>query len=207
MVSEPTLSAAAPELRGKAWVTTRVLSPPFRPINVFKLGHWGSSLLVWAPIGGALIVGGYPALAVIGGVGMLVLSRIPDHDHDLPLIEHRGVTHTLLFAAIVGAVVGALGFAVGSSPIQLAGLDIGQAFGLEPAPGLGAFGFAVGSLGILAHLFADALTPAGVPLFWPISRNDYSLYVAQASNTVANYGLFVLGIVATIVAAVAAVRL
>lgn len=165
---------------------------------MFKIGHWGASLLVWAPVGGSLLAAGYPALALIGGAVVLSLSRIPDLDHDIPVVDHRGITHTLLFAILVGAVVAAPFFILATAPVSTAGLDIGGEFGLDPAIGLVAFGFSVGFLGIGAHLFADALTPAGVPLLFPFSRRDVSLHLVQASNTVANYGLFVLGLLATV---------
>lgn len=164
---------------------------------MFKIGHWGMSLLVWAPVAFVLLRMGYPALALIGGTIMLVFSRLPDKDHELPLIDHRGITHTLLFAVLIGGVVAVPSYLLGASGIELAGLDIGSAVGLDPAFGLGLFGFATGTLAIGAHLLADALTPAGVPLLYPLSGWEFSFYFVQASNTLANYGLFVLGLVAT----------
>ncbi|WP_435068721.1 metal-dependent hydrolase [Haloplanus sp. C73] len=155
---------------------------------MYRRGHWGVSLLVFAPVGFALVSLGRPELAVVGGGAMLWLSTVPDWDHRLPLISHRGPTHTLAFALLVG----------------LVGAGAGAAFA-EVFPGdrttLVAFGFGIGTLGILAHLLADALTPAGIPLLWPLSGRDFSVYLTRADNTVANYTLFAVGVCATAAAA------
>lgn len=166
---------------------------------VYRTGHLGVSLLAFAPIGYLLVSVGSPLAALFTGGAMLWLAMVPDVDHRVPLIEHRGLTHSLLFAALVGgafAAVGLLLAAVGGAAItaELLGLD---AF---PGVGLPAFGFAVGFLSVAAHLLGDLLTPAGVNLFWPI-KTEYSLYVTRADNTLANYGLFLLGVLAVAVAA------
>jgi len=160
---------------------------------MYRRGHWGVSLLVFAPIGFALLWLGRPDLALVGGGAMLWLSTLPDVDHRLPGISHRGPTHTLAFALLVGA-VGA-GAGVGLASV----LDGGRTT-------LVAFGFGIGTLGILAHLLADALTPAGVPFLWPLSGRDFSVYLTRADNTLANYTLLAVGVCATAAAGVAALR-
>jgi inner membrane protein len=160
---------------------------------VYRRGHWGVSLLAFAPVGFALLAVGRPTLAVAGGGAVLWLSTLPDVDHRLPLVSHRGVTHTLAFALAVG----------------LVGAGVGVA--LAPAVGdghvvLGLFGFGVGMLGILAHLLADALTPAGVPLLWPLSGRRRSLSLTRADDTTANLLLLALGVGATAATAVLALR-
>jgi inner membrane protein len=160
---------------------------------VYRRGHWGVSLLAFAPVGFALLAVGRPTLAVAGGGAVLWLSTLPDVDHRLPLVSHRGVTHTLAFALAVG----------------LVGAGVGVA--LAPAVGdgrvaLGLFGFGVGVLGILAHLLADALTPAGVPLLWPLSGRRRSLSLTRADDTTANLLLLALGVGATAATAVLALR-
>jgi inner membrane protein len=49
-----------------------------------------------------------------------------------------------------------------------------------------------------SHLASDALTPAGVPLLWPLSDRRYSLDVVRADSTVGNYGLLVAGVAASL---------
>jgi len=151
---------------------------------MYRRGHWGVSLLVFAPVGFGLVSLGRPDLALVAGGTMLWLSTVPDWDHRLPVISHRGPTHTLAFALLVGLVG--------------AGAGAGLATALSgDRTTFVAFGFAIGTLGILAHLLADVLTPAGVPLLWPLSGRDFSVYLTRADNTVANYTLLAVGVCAT----------
>ena len=161
---------------------------------MYRRGHLGVSLLVFAPAGAALVLAGRPALALVGGGVMLWLSMLPDADHRIPGLTHRGSTHTLAFAALVGA-VGA-GAGAGLAVV----VDGGRAT-LVP------FGFALGAGAVLAHLLADALTPAGVPLLWPLSGRSFSLSLTRADNTVANYLLLALGVCATAAAALLVTRM
>lgn len=160
---------------------------------MYRTGHLGVSLLVFAPVGYALVAAGYPGLAVLTGATMVWLTMLPDVDHRLPLVPHRGPTHSLLFAALVGGVFGGAGH-----------LLAGQAGGSPALPlgvPLAVFGFVVGFVAVLAHLLGDVLTPAGVNFLWPVSSRRYSLSVARASDTVANYLLFALGVFAVAAAA------
>jgi inner membrane protein len=156
---------------------------------VYRAGHYGVALLVYAPVGVTLAVGGRSAAAVVGGGVVLALTPLPDYDQRVPFVEHRGVTHTLLFAGLVGAGTG------------------GAAGALTGAPALGALGFGFGALAVLAHLLADALTPAGIRPLWPLSSRSYSLALTTAANPVANYLLFALGVFATAAAVLAVPRL
>jgi inner membrane protein len=108
-------------------------------------------------------------IEVQGTMAAAVGSLLPDLDHPesalgrrLPLISvplsrlvgHRGVTHSLL------AVVGLFG-------VLLAVVAI-------PAyQGLGGLIMPL-VMGYLSHILGDAMTPSGVPLFWP-KRRTYSL--------------------------------
>jgi inner membrane protein len=161
---------------------------------VYRTGHYGISLLVYAPVGLALVLAGYPTTAVAAGTGVLWLATLPDVDHRLPGVPHRGPTHSLTFAVLVGGGLGG---------VALVG---GRAFGVRDPTGLATLAAAVGVFGVSAHLLGDVLTPAGVQLFWPVGP-DFSLYGANADSTVWNYGLFALGVGATAAAALVAVRL
>mgnify|MGYP006284109045 FL=1 len=161
-------------------------------VVVYRLGHYGVSLLLYAPVGFAMAVFGEPGLAVLGGAGVLALARVPDYDQRVPGITHRGVTHTVLFAALVGAA-----FAGGIVALSQVGANPLPASELATPV---AFAFAVGTFGILAHLAGDVLTPAGVPLLWPLSGRTYSVSLTTADSTVWNYLLFALGVFATAVA-------
>ncbi|MFC7154570.1 metal-dependent hydrolase [Halomarina halobia] len=147
-----------------------------------RVGHLGFSLLAYAPVGAALAADD-PALAVACGVGVLSLASLPDVDLRLPLVSHRGATHTLAFALLVGLLLGAGGGA----------LDASLAV---PTPDLAFVGAFVGVFGVCAHLAADTLTPMGVPWLWPLSGRRYTLGIVRSDDAIANYGLLALGALA-----------
>ncbi|MFW5977638.1 MAG: metal-dependent hydrolase [Halohasta sp.] len=152
---------------------------------MYRKGHLGVSLLVFAPVGYTLTTLGYPELAALTGGVMLWLVMLPDIDHRLPLIEHRGPTHSLAFAALVGGIGAALGVAAES------------VLSVDLSLSLPAVGFAIGALTVLAHLLGDTLTPMGVNYFWPVSTRTVSLSLTRADNRWANSGLFGLGLLVT----------
>jgi inner membrane protein len=145
-------------------------------------GHVGAAFVAFSPIGAILLAVGLEGLALGGGAVAFALATLPDVDHRLPFVSHRGVTHTVHFAVAVGGIVG------------LAGVLLGSTAGLGTALALGAFGGAVGSVTILSHIAADALTPMGVEPF----RNGrrYSFDLVRAANPIANYLLLGIGVVA-----------
>ncbi|WP_411963148.1 metal-dependent hydrolase [Haloferax sp. YSMS24] len=158
---------------------------------MYRTGHWGVSLVVFAPLGFALLEAGYPELAFVSGAAMCWLAMLPDFDTRIPGLPHRGPTHTLLFAFLVGGVGGGAAFLVAT--------NAGQSD--TAAVTLGAFGFAVGTLTVVAHLLGDVLTPMGVRPLWPVSSRKFTLSLWTADNTIANYGLFAVGLFAVAAAA------
>lgn len=92
----------------------------------------------------------------ITGIGWLmrVASRFTYQatrtERDKPTGCHRTLTHTIPFVALTGAGVGAL---LLISP--------------STAPWAWFFGVAL-AIGTLMHIFGDALTLTGVPLYWPL---------------------------------------
>lgn len=157
-------------------------------------GHYGVSLLVFAPVGGALVAAGRPGLALVTGGAMVSLATLPDVDTRIPGMTHRGATHTLAFTALVGVVLGFVcAFVAARTPF-------GHVVG-------GAYGFGLGVLAVGAHLLGDLLTPAGVAPFWPLSGRRYSLSVTTAADPLWNYALLAAGVLAAFAAVAAAVRL
>jgi inner membrane protein len=153
---------------------------------VYRAGHLGVSLLVCLPVAVALVLVGRPDLAVLGELCVLSVASLPDVDHELPLVSHRGVTHTVWFALLVGSGFGAVGWVLGGRPAT------------PPALELGVAGFAFGTLGICAHLLGDVLTPMGVTPLWPLSGRTVTIDLVRAKNPVANYGLLGVGVVGTV---------
>ena len=169
---------------------------------VHRNGHLGAALLSFAPVALVLTGAGTTGHAVLCAVGVAGLSRIPDYDRRLPFVAHRGATHTLVFALVVGAGTGLVAHGVAATA---------EYWVIDPAPSLGAsqlipstsralpfvWGSLVGTLAVLSHLWADALTPAGVPLLWPVSDARYSLGLVGADDPVGNAVLLVGGALAT----------
>lgn len=160
---------------------------------MYRSGHYGVALLAYAPVLYALAASGRVTAAAGGGALVWLLTTLPDADHSVPLIDHRGVTHTLLFAGLVGGVVGGAAYL---APVDVVG-DVSRELLAAGAGGLAA-------LAILAHLAADALTPMGVAVLWPLSGKRYSLDVTPADSRLWNAGLFALGVFAIAVAALLA---
>lgn len=153
-----------------------------------RLGHYGASLLAYAPVGFLMVVLGAVELAIAGGAVAVAGAMVPDWDQRVPFIRHRGPTHTVWFALLVGAVLGVVGALLGSTG------------GVVGAVALGEFAFTVGVALVVGHLFADALTPMGIRPFEPFRDDMYTLDIAKAANPIANYALLGLGALASVVA-------
>ncbi|MXV63169.1 metal-dependent hydrolase [Natronorubrum sp. JWXQ-INN-674] len=154
---------------------------------MYQVGHYGAALLAYTPLGTVIALGGYETVAIVGALVCVALSTLPDCDHRIPMLEHRGPTHSLAFALFVGAGLAAVTAVLidAASPL----VDVGFV----------AFAFVVGTLSIVSHLLADALTPMGIRPFWPLSNRHYTLSVTPAANPLANYVLFGIGVGAILV--------
>ncbi|ELZ48948.1 membrane-bound metal-dependent hydrolase [Halorubrum coriense DSM 10284] len=158
---------------------------------MYRNGHVGASLVVYAPFG--FLVTALASVEVGGGgaLGVASLAMVPDLDVRIPFVRHRGITHTVWFALLVGVAFGLVGAAVG--------LDDGLAEALL----FGGAGFLFGAVTIVSHLLADALTPMGVRPYAPVRDDEYTLGLFTAANPLANYALLGLGLVVVAVALVA----
>lgn len=150
-------------------------------------GHYGASLVGYAPFASVLIALEYSVFALIGLGIALGVAMVPDWDQRIPLITHRGITHTVWAALTIGGVIGVVALGVFGSLIAAVTCGIAA------------------TLSILSHITADACTRMGVRPFAPIVRTQYKIpfYVLpfirnpRADSLIANYLLLGLGIVAT----------
>ena len=149
---------------------------------MYRTGHYGAALLVFAPVALLLVASGFDRLAVLGGTVVVGGSMLPDVDQRIPVLSHRGATHTVWFALLVGVLVGGAAWVLGH--------------GVPPRTriGLAVFGFVVGCSTIVAHIFADALTPMGVRPFTPFGTASWSLGVTRAASPVGNALLLATGV-------------
>lgn len=161
---------------------------------MYQFGHYGAALLAYAPLAGLLAAADAAELAVLGAGIVVVLSTLPDVDHRLSLVEHRGLTHTVWFVVLVGLAVAVLGGAVGAAAGPLAAL------------GLATFGLLLGCLSVGSHVAADALTPMGVRPFAPLDERWVGFDVVGARNPVANGLLLVIGVLGCLFAIAAGAR-
>jgi len=148
-----------------------------------RTGHYGASLLAYAPVGFVAVALGFPTAGVGGGALAVALAMVPDWDQRIPGVPHRGPTHTVHFAAAVAVLTGLLGAGMGAS------VSDGNAL---VALGAGVFGAATGAVAILGHIGADALTPMGVT---PLGDDGphISYDVCRADSPLGNYALLALG--------------
>lgn len=153
-----------------------------------KAGHVGAALLVYSPLGLLAMLVADIRVSFLGGAVACGLAMLPDVDMRVPLVEHRGPTHTVWFGLAVGVVLAVLGFRAGSDG------------GLLPALGGAIFGLVLGTGTVVSHIAADVLTPAGVRPFWPVRDHEYRYVIARASNPIANYALLGVGGAAALVA-------
>ena len=77
---------------------------------MYRLGHTGIALLVLAPLAYGLVEAHKPLLALITALGVLAIEPLPDLDFRLPVLQHRGVSHSLLAAVYIGGFLALCGW-------------------------------------------------------------------------------------------------
>lgn len=155
---------------------------------MLRLGHYGAAMLAYAPVISVLDPGDL-LTATAGFVLVLVAARLPDIDQRVPVVPHRGPTHTVWFGTILGP---AFAWAV-YSVLPATSRSLLVMVAVAPV------------IGVLSHLAADAITPAGVRPLWPLHERSVTLAIVRTENWIANRALFGLGLLA--LAAMANARL
>ena len=156
---------------------------------MYLLGHLGAAMTAYVLARRGLSGrgrgrGGSPLSSAL--VGLLALTMAPDVDHCVPWLDHRGFTHTVWFAALLGVAVALAATAVdrrltdGASSSSRSGRCAAR-------------GFAVGAGAVLVHLVADVITPMGVRPLAPFSDVGGSLSLVSAGDPRANAALFATG--------------
>lgn len=197
---------------------------------MYRSGHVGISLLLYAPVlivTGVFVEALFP-LAILGSFLLvdpllvvvlltkftyskvlfhlsqisISLSTVQDADRHIPGVEHRGITHTIWFAAGMGIVTGVFGTLL----VVMVGAPV------FPEKGLGVLSATVLCLYIglhagLSHLLADVLTPSGIQPLSPWSERHFTLNAIRADNTIANLGTFFVGIFTTFFAVITGILL
>ncbi|WP_455449735.1 metal-dependent hydrolase [Natrinema thermotolerans] len=146
---------------------------------MYRDGHAGFNALLYAPFFPVVSGRWSLELALVGAVVALAAANLPDLDQPLPRISHRGPTHTVWFAVLVGLVAG-----------------VGTALAVPATPAAFAVGFLIGCCGILAHLAGDIVTPMGISPFAPLWRAHVTLEWFKSKNERINRGFLLTGTVA-----------
>ena len=179
---------------------------------MYRHGHIGIALLILAPISYALIQSGQFALTGLLALGVLLIEPLPDNDHRIPGLSHRGVSHSLLTAGIIGLMCAECGWLLGryltvplahwlqttvlpATSITAVTIATEQLATLTPET-LTGLGFVIGVLGICVHLAGDIITVSGIQPFLPFSRRRISLSRLRAASTLANTVFLLLGVLA-----------
>ncbi|ELY85952.1 metal-dependent hydrolase [Natrinema altunense] len=160
---------------------------------MYRDGHAGFNALLYAPVLPVISAGYSLEVALWGAVLILAAATLPDFDQGLPWIDHRGPTHTVWFALLVG-----LGAGAGTILVARWGFGSGGEFGFG-------FGFVVGTCGILAHLAGDVVTPMGISPFAPVSRVHVTLDWFKSKNARVNRAFLLAGTIALFAALLLAI--
>ncbi|WP_339105642.1 metal-dependent hydrolase [Haloterrigena salinisoli] len=143
---------------------------------MYRGGHVGFNALLYAPFVPPVSRVWSLEMALLGAVLAVGLANLPDIDQPLPRIPHRGPTHTIWFALLVGLLAGVATAQVArSTPLAFR------------------FGFVVGTGSIVAHLAGDVVTPMGISPFAPLSRYHVTLDWFKSKNGRINRAFLLLG--------------
>jgi membrane-bound metal-dependent hydrolase YbcI (DUF457 family) len=170
------------------------------PLEVAKMhrrGHVGVTLLAVAPIAYYFVSNGTPLLALLSWVGIQAVEPLPDWDLQVSGLQHRGLSHSLLAALLVGSVLGASGWVLSGSVNDL----------LLAVPSVLSTGFDQGT--VVADRFSHVLTVLNLqPLTISIERLGLFSTSAIDRHVIALFGFAVgvYGIIAHLLGDVITVR-
>lgn len=119
-------------------------------------GHVGLNLVLFSPIAYWLATQDELLLMGFMLIGVAGMAPIPDIDMRLP-IPHRGPTHSVWFAILVGVIYAAVLVLAGTGELELAALA--------------GVGLISGFIGVIGHMLGDMITPMGVAPFEPMTSN------------------------------------
>lgn len=163
--------------------------------EMYRKGHLGIAGVVAGILPWALPVSLWITLTAV----IIIFERVPDKDHVIPLIAHRGYSHTLVGAAVVGGCVTA---AVLGSIIYLTAIDPSTIIYATTGTGelLRALGIIIwvgAVLGFATHMIGDMIT-VGTDLYdikplAPFSNWGCGIQLCKASSEKWNRVFFVSG--------------
>lgn len=163
---------------------------------MYRDGHVGVALLGYSPIVYWLAAADQLTAMALGLVGVVFGCTLPDLDMQISWLKHRGLSHSVVAAGVIGIVYALAGVWLafqGTVPVATTLLGLLQA---------AAFAFAIGAGAVILHLLGDVLTPMGIRPWQPWSNREYTLNVTTAANSDANEFLLKSGSAAFVAAVV-----
>lgn len=165
---------------------------------MYRSGHMGISLSLYSPILYFLIVSQEILLASVGLFIVIIAASLPDLDFRIPKIKHRGYSHSLVGAFVIATVLSISTFI---SYIYIVSIGNELLFSVSYSPEImGVYGFVMGFFATLSHYAGDIITPSGIPILAPISKENKSFNLVYAKNKWANGLFFILGSLSTTLA-------
>jgi inner membrane protein len=135
----------------------------------------------------APLTASFGLLGIFMSMVTVAVCRFPDIDHNYTWLPHRGPTHTIWFAAGIALLITAAGYAgLSVVPVHLPVLPLALLLG------------ATVFLGLISHLFADALTIGknshAIRPFNPLSPHSLRFGLVRADSRLANSFLLAAGV-------------
>lgn len=166
---------------------------------MLREGHTGLALVMFSPFAFVFSYFGLFQLLVLGGLITIFTAGLPDFDTRTSFVKHRGWTHTVYFAFIVGGglALGAIYLAMSSRSLDIFWIEVGLDVGMLHV----VTAFVFGGYGVSLHILGDIITKQGIRPFTPILPRDliegpekkYAFGWSHAKNKEANIGLAALG--------------
>ncbi|MFB1064362.1 metal-dependent hydrolase [Natrinema sp. H-ect4] len=164
---------------------------------VEPIGHAATALLFAVPAW--FLWGRRPAVTFT--VLTQVTSVLPDVDIYLreyfshPLLQHHGITHTIPFMLVVGAVFGAV-----AARVLMPFLNATRLIHSDSITPSTTFVFTTGAFwaGGISHVLVDLLSAkpdAAVAPLWPLYRGDVIVNIVAYDSTPVNLGLILTAVV------------
>lgn len=142
-----------------------------------KLGHHGISAIATSPIVLWLIYTNNNLLALFAILTTLFTANIPDWDLKIPLMTHRGVSHTIWVPFIIGGMITGISYSVNGTIGIFTTVIMLTTF-----------------VSITSHIVSDTLTPSGAKLFYPIKDKVYTYNMVYSANSIVNGSLGVVSL-------------
>lgn len=162
---------------------------------MYRKGHLGIAGVVAGILPWALPVSLWITLTAV----IITFERVPDKDHAIPLIAHRGYSHTLVGAALVGGCVTAtvLGSIVYLTAIDSNAIIYATTTNGELLQKLGVIIWVGAVLGFVTHMIGDMITVGtdiyGIKPFAPFSDWECGIQLCKAGSERWNRIFFISG--------------